>query len=76
MPYRTNADLPDRVRAHLPHHAQDIYRESFNHAWDTYRDDPRQEEIAHRVAWSAVKKSYRKSGESWVPKPHLAEFRD
>ncbi len=27
MPYRTNADLPQSVQAHLPDHAQDIYRE-------------------------------------------------
>ena len=33
MPYPTNADLPASVRAHLPEHAQDIYREAFNHAY-------------------------------------------
>lgn len=68
MPYRTNADLPVPVQKHLPAAAQTIYRESFNHAWQTYRNDPRQEEIAHRVAWAAVKRSYRKIGETWVPK--------
>jgi cation transport regulator len=26
----------------------------------------RREEIAHRVAWSAVKKSYHKVGDEWV----------
>jgi cation transport regulator len=67
MPYRSNIDLPERVRSHLPSHAQDIYREAFNHAWETYKADPRQDEIAHRVAWAAVKKSYRKIGDSWIP---------
>lgn len=75
MPYRSNADLPERVQAHLPFHAQDIYRESFNHAWETYRNDPRQEEIAHRVAWAAVKKSYRKIGGAWIARPHLVAAR-
>ena len=32
MPYRANGDLPPAVRNHLPDHAQDIYREAFNHA--------------------------------------------
>ena len=33
MPYRQNADLPPSVRGHLPDHAQDVYRETFNHAY-------------------------------------------
>ena len=33
MPYRTNDDLPPAVARHLPPHAQDIYRETFNHAF-------------------------------------------
>lgn len=68
MPYRTNADLPPPVQKHLPTDAQSIYREAFNHAWQTYKRDPRQEEIAHRVAWAAVKKGYRKAGDMWVSK--------
>lgn len=68
MPYRSNADLPPAVQTHLPADAQSIYREAFNHAWTTYKDDPRQEEIAHRVAWAAVKKTYCKVGDAWVPK--------
>jgi len=67
MPYRSNHDLPMPVRSHLPAHAQDIYRAAFNHAFAAHRDDPRQEEIAHRTAWAAVKRSYVKSGEDWVP---------
>jgi cation transport regulator len=59
--------LPTSVRNHLPPHAQDIYREAFNHAWDQYGRDPRREEIAHRVAWAAVKRTYRKAGDEWVP---------
>lgn len=72
MPYASNNDLPVGVRRHLPPHAQDIFREAFNHAWVHY-SDPRQrwmggsqEEVAQRVAWAAVKKQYRKMGEDWV----------
>lgn len=33
MPYSQNIDLPPAIRNHLPAHAQDIYREAFNHAF-------------------------------------------
>jgi cation transport regulator len=33
MPYLSNAALPHSVRAHLPEHAQTIYREAFNHTY-------------------------------------------
>jgi cation transport regulator len=66
MPYRTNDDLPASVRGHLPDHAQDIYREAFNHAYAAHGGDVRQEEAAHRIAWAAVKRSYVKVGRSWI----------
>ncbi len=68
MPYATNEDLPESLRAHLPPHAQDIFRATFNNAWERYgaRDPERREEIAHRVAWAAVKRQYRKLGGEWV----------
>jgi cation transport regulator len=69
MPYEINADLPIPVRRHLPDHAQDIYREAFNHAFADHAGDPRREEAAHRIAWAAVKRSYVKVGNSWIPKP-------
>lgn len=67
MPYATNADLPPRIRRSLPLHAQDIFRSAFNAAWDRYgKHDPgRREEIAHRVAWAAVKKRYAKINDAW-----------
>lgn len=67
MPYRTNIDLPASVRDHLPPHAQDIYRAAFNHAFAAHAGDVRQEEIAHRTAWVAVKRSYVKDGDHWIP---------
>jgi cation transport regulator len=66
MPYLSNDKLPPSVRNHLPLAAQSIYREAFNHAWKTYVSDARQEEIAHRVAWVAVKRRFHKAeGGDW-----------
>lgn len=63
MPYAMNDDLPPSVRDHLPSHAQDIFREAFNHAFDRY-----DEATAFRIAWAAVKRSYEKVGSEWVPR--------
>jgi len=67
MPYKRNSDLPESVRDNLPSHAQEIYREAFNSAWDQY-DEPEErrggasrEETAHKVAWNAVKTKYQKN---------------
>lgn len=74
MPYDRNADLPKSVRDNLPQTAQTIYRKSYNNAWKQYKDPGKRrgsagrEETAHRVAWAAVKESYRKKGDSWVRK--------
>ena len=57
MPYDSRNELPDSVKDHLPAHAQDIYKEAFNSAWEQYDHE---EERAHRVAWGAVKKEYHK----------------
>jgi cation transport regulator len=66
MPYKSNADLPETLQHILPEHAQDIYREAFNHAFDAHRGDARQEEAAHRIAWAAVKRSYVKTEAGWA----------
>ena len=66
MPYRANFELPPSVRNHLPEHAQDIYREAFNHAYAAHAGEGRQEEAAHRIAWAAVKRSYVKVGDEWI----------
>ena len=71
MPYARKSELPESVRDSLPEHAQVIYREAFNSAWDEYdraderRGDSSREQTAHRVAWSAVKKQYEKSNGKW-----------
>lgn len=74
MPYKSNSELPDNIKDNLPKHAQDIYRESYNNAWDQYdepqkrRGDASREETAHRVAWSAVKEKYEKKNGKWQRK--------
>jgi cation transport regulator len=69
MPYATNEDLPASVRGHLPPRAQDIFRETFNAAWQQHRGEAagEREERAFRIAWAAVKRRYRKAGDRWVP---------
>ena len=66
MPYKSIADLPDSVRGNVPEHAQEIYKEAFNSAYDEYKERGTEgrEETAHKVAWSAVKKKYRKDEKS------------
>lgn len=74
IPYKSITELPYNVRDNLPQHAQEIYKEAYNSAWDEYadpedrRDDASREETAHKVAWAAIKNVYTKdeaTGE-WV----------
>ena len=75
MPYSKTSELPESVKNVLPAHAQDIYKEAFNSAYDEYKnakdrkDDSDREETAHKVAWSAVKNKYEKGDDDkWHPK--------
>jgi cation transport regulator len=62
----------------LPSHAQEIFKEAHNNALEQYKDPDKRrggkkeskEEVAHKVAWSAVKKKYKKDNENdkWVKK--------
>jgi cation transport regulator len=67
MPYATIDDLPPALQR-LPVHAREIWLAAFNGAWHGYADrgHARQEELAHRVAWAAVKRRYVKRGDIWV----------
>lgn len=66
MPYQSIKELPESVKHVLPGHAQEIYKEAFNSAYEEYknpedrREDTDREEVSHRVAWSAVKHGYEK----------------
>jgi len=68
MPYKTNKDLPDNVRHVLPAGAQTIFREAFNNAIKQYADRAVPEEVAFKVAWSAVKRKYEKKNGKWREK--------
>ncbi len=74
MPYRKRSDLPEAVKGSLPKHALDIYIEAYNNAWEEYADpadrrgEDTREEVAHKVAWAAVKKKYEKKSGRWVAK--------
>lgn len=75
MPYNSVNDLPEDVKNVLPEHAQRIFKEAFNSAYDEYKDPDKRrgnesrEEVAFKVAWSAVKKEYKKGTDgTWHPK--------
>ena len=62
----------------LPAHAQEIFKEAHSSALEQYKNPDKRrggkkestEEVAHKVAWSAVKKKYKKDNEddTWVKK--------
>jgi cation transport regulator len=60
----------------LPSHAQKIYSKAHKNALKQYQSPSKRrggkrqskEQVAHKVAWSAVKKEYKKKGDKWVPK--------
>ena len=60
----------------LPSHAQKIYSKAHKNALKQYASPSKRrggkgqskEQVAHRVAWSAVKKEYKKKGDKWVSK--------
>lgn len=70
MLYKSKSHLPENVRNVLPDHAQEIYLEAYNSAWEQYdkpeerRGDSSREETAHRAAWPAVKNKYEKDDET------------
>jgi len=75
MPFKSKSDLPKQVKSALPSKAQEIYESAYNNAYDRYKDknkrrgDESREETAGRVAWSAVKRKYKKSDDGkWHPK--------
>ena len=74
MPYKTNKDLPEKLRKNLPSGAQTIYRKAFNNAIEHYEKSEKrrygrtQEETAHSVSWAAVKQVYLKKDNKWVKK--------
>ena len=66
MSYHTVRDLPDHLREHLPESAQEVYRTAYNTACVDYADPAKHQdfsslaEVAHHIAWAAVKKEMEK----------------
>jgi cation transport regulator len=60
----------------LPEHAQHIYKKTHASALEQYQNPEKRrggkrqspEEVAHKAAWAAVKKQYKKKGNEWVKK--------
>jgi cation transport regulator len=76
---KTTSALSPRTRKAidtLPSHAQKIYSKAHKNALKQYENPSKRrggkrqskEQVAHKVAWSAVKKEYKKKGDKWVPK--------
>lgn len=63
MPYASVKELPPNVRK-MPAHAQAIFRSVFNAALKQYGTESQ----AFAVAYTAVKRSYKKTGGRWVKK--------
>jgi cation transport regulator len=67
MPYPNRADLPEPVKHVLPAGGEEIYQKAFNAAYEEYKDPAKRtkggsrEDVARRVAWSAVKRVYKKN---------------
>lgn len=67
MPYTNVNQLPGALQSTLPARAQHIYKEAYNDAWRAYSNagmdnGGSREEVAHKMAWGAVKRTYRKNG--------------
>ncbi len=76
---RSSSALSSRTRKSidtLPSHARKIYTKAHKNALKQYTSSSKRqggkqqskEQVAHKVAWSAVKKEYKKKGDKWEPK--------
>lgn len=62
----------DKAPKNLPDHAKSIWASAFNSAYeDTCKGD---DECSAKIAWSAVKKKYKKLGDRWVQKSDIVSF--
>ncbi|MBI5797472.1 ChaB family protein [Candidatus Woesearchaeota archaeon] len=65
MPYKKIEQLPKPIQHVLPKRAQTLFMKAFNVAHFEYKN----EVIAFKVAWGAVKKKYKKNEKGkWVKK--------
>src|ERR687887_339542 len=76
---RKDRQISDRTKKQidsLPEHVQHIYKKAHASAIDQYQNSEKRrggkrqspEEVAHKAAWAAVKKQYKKKGNEWIKK--------
>ncbi|HKG42487.1 MAG TPA: ChaB family protein [Nitrososphaeraceae archaeon] len=76
---RSGKQLSSRTKKQidsLPEHAQHIYKKAHSSALEQYQSAEKRrggkkqsaEEVAHKTAWAAIKKEYKKKGNEWVQK--------
>jgi cation transport regulator ChaB len=58
-PYKNISELPDQVKV-LPKEGQKLWLKVFNKAYS------KGEDYARKVAWTVIKKFYKKSGDKWI----------
>jgi len=63
-PYKEIKDLPEQVKV-LPSDGQSLWMRVFNESY------PKGEDYARKVAWSVVKKVYKRDGDKWVKKSRV-----
>jgi cation transport regulator len=78
MPNNGDEQLSERTKKQideLPKHAQEIFKKAHDNALQEYQDPSKRrnsnesaEEVAHKVAWDAVKNEYKQEGNEWVKK--------
>lgn len=77
--FKVNTSLSARTKKQidsLPIHAQHIFKKVHANAVIGYQNPSKRrggkkqssEEVAHKAAWAAVKKKYKKQGDEWVKK--------
>ncbi len=69
MPYSSVKDLPPQIKK-LPYKAQVMFMKAFNSAYGSHKDDV----FAFKVAWSVVKKRFKKVNGKWVAKGFMPKL--
>jgi cation transport regulator len=74
--YEDLSETTEKRIDQLPEHAQHIFKKAHASAIKEYQNPDKRrggkkesaEEVAHKIAWAAVKKEYTKEGDKWVKK--------
>jgi cation transport regulator ChaB len=67
MPYKTNKDLPRKIKEKLSREEQTIYRKAYNLAWRKYKrsssikSDLKIADASHKIAWITIQHFIKKT---------------